>query len=73
MVDFVHALTFFFYLFLGVLVGMYVTAMNGKPTSGKVFDDILQGIIAAKKEHKRLTMTLQLGGNNDLTTEGIII
>ena len=46
----------------GVLVGMYITAMNGEPTSGKVLDDIVQGVIAAKTEQTPLTMTLQLGG-----------
>merc|ERR1711865_218790 len=39
----------------GIVPGMYVVGMNGESTEGKTLDDVVQGVIAAKKKqtHKK--------------------
>ena len=44
----------------GVMVGMYVIAMNDVTTQGRTLDDVVQGVISAKTEQTPLTMKLQL-------------
>lgn len=46
----------------GVVVGMYVTHMNGDATNGQVLDDIVMGVVGAKTNQTPLVMRLQLGG-----------